>query len=148
MRKSLYLTCNAWLYNGTDLLWASLLEEMWLKVEEEFGTWSVRFHRFTIDISGESKTDDILVKKGKRDIAVLKFVLKLVLSFILAIVFTVSAVIYNETIEVHKSSPRSLPRCCLHHQQLWKPRPPLHCLEKGSPRRRTSPPPSIPRWGP
>ena len=28
---------NAWVYEGSDFLWASLLEKMWTEVEEEFG---------------------------------------------------------------------------------------------------------------
>jgi uncharacterized protein YjbI with pentapeptide repeats len=31
------ISFNAWVCNGTELLWASLLEEMWTKVEAEFG---------------------------------------------------------------------------------------------------------------
>ena len=72
MRKSIDVKCNAWLYNGTDLLWAALLEEMWTKVEEEYGSFSVRYHRFSISISCELKSDSIKVKQSKRKAAMLE----------------------------------------------------------------------------
>ena len=72
---------------------------MWVRVEEEFGVWRVRFHRFTIEISGELKSDDILTRKKKRHIAAIKFMLKQVFCLILAIVATAVITIYNETIE-------------------------------------------------
>lgn len=85
MRKYIYVDCNAWLYNGTDLLWASLLEEMWSKVEAEFGIYRVRFHRFSIHLSGELQTDDPKVKKSKRKIAILKWKCRLVVYLILSV---------------------------------------------------------------
>jgi len=51
--KNLFITFNAWVYSGTDLLWASLLEQMWSRVEEEFGSRQVRLHRASIRLAKE-----------------------------------------------------------------------------------------------
>ena len=89
MTKSINVNCNAWLYNGTDVLWAAVLEEMWARVEADYGKFTVRFHRFLISISGESKHDDRKVKESKRKTALLMLVIKFVSYFVLAVLITI-----------------------------------------------------------
>jgi Leucine-rich repeat (LRR) protein len=89
MTKSIDVTCTAWLYNGTDVLWAAILEEMWMKVEAEYGTNTVRFHRFRISISGESKSDDPKVKESKRKTALIKMTIKVICYVVLSTVITI-----------------------------------------------------------
>jgi hypothetical protein len=36
---------DAWTYRGSDNLWASMLETLWTRVEEEFGSEEVKWHR-------------------------------------------------------------------------------------------------------
>jgi len=42
---------NAWTYQGSELLWASLMKELWDAVEDEFGKNVVRYHRAGIALA-------------------------------------------------------------------------------------------------
>lgn len=53
MTKYIFIEFNAWIYSGSDLLWASMLEKLWTAVENECGKYSVRLHRAGISLSGE-----------------------------------------------------------------------------------------------
>lgn len=43
---------NAWTYQGSELLWASLMKEIWDGIEAEFGKKVVRYHRAGIALAG------------------------------------------------------------------------------------------------
>jgi hypothetical protein len=49
---------NAWTYQGSELLWASLMKELWDAVEAEFGKKVVRYHRAGIALAGENPYDE------------------------------------------------------------------------------------------
>lgn len=75
--KHLFITFNAWVYSGTDLLWASLLEQMWSGVEKEFGPLKVRLHRASIRLTQEDLADEnvevgnLQTRQQKRSVALL-----------------------------------------------------------------------------
>ena len=50
----------------SDLLWASLVKELYDKVEENFGKEAVRVHRASIALSGELPSDSAEIKQQKR----------------------------------------------------------------------------------
>jgi len=50
----------------SDLLWASLVKELYDKVEEHLGKEAVREHRASIVLSGELSSDSLEVKQQKR----------------------------------------------------------------------------------
>ena len=55
----IFVEFNAWTYNGTDILWASLMETLWKEVESNFGSFAIRMHRASIALSDrEEVTDD------------------------------------------------------------------------------------------
>ena len=41
------------MYNGTDELWASIMENLWTSVEDEYGKKAAHFHRERIALAGE-----------------------------------------------------------------------------------------------
>jgi hypothetical protein len=49
---------NAWTYQGSELLWASLMKELWDAVEAEFGDKAVRYHRASIKLAKENLYDE------------------------------------------------------------------------------------------
>ena len=49
---------NAWTYKGSDLLWASLMKQLWEAVEVEFGWKAVRYHRASIELAGDNIYDE------------------------------------------------------------------------------------------
>jgi hypothetical protein len=49
---------NAWTYQGSELLWASLMKELWDAVEAEFGKKAVRYHRAGIALAEENLYDE------------------------------------------------------------------------------------------
>jgi hypothetical protein len=49
---------NAWTYQGSELLWASLMKELWDAVEAEFGKNVVRYHRAGIALAEENQYDE------------------------------------------------------------------------------------------
>lgn len=50
---------NAWAYSGSDLLWASIIKELWDAVESKYGKTAVRMHRASIALAGESPFKDL-----------------------------------------------------------------------------------------
>ncbi len=52
--KYKFVKFDAWTYQGSDLLWASLMKELWDAVEAEFGQNTVRYHRASIELAGEN----------------------------------------------------------------------------------------------
>jgi len=87
---------NAWTYQGSDLLWASLMKELWDAVEAEFGWKAVRYHRAGIELAEENVYDESdrtlppQQKARNRKRAILMFRARSFLYlFIFLIVFTV-----------------------------------------------------------
>ena len=54
----------------SDLLWASLVKELYDKVEEHLGKEAVREHRASIALSGELPSDSPEIKRQKRQCSV------------------------------------------------------------------------------
>jgi len=73
--KHLCITFNA--CSGTDLLWASLLEQMWSGVEKEFGPFKLRLHRASIRLAQDDLADEnvevgnLQTRQQKRSVALL-----------------------------------------------------------------------------
>jgi len=84
--KHIYVEFNAWVFNGSDILWASLMETLWTSVEEEFGTFTVRSHRASIALSDEKSCDSPRIRSNKRDTALFQYKMKLVIFSILALI--------------------------------------------------------------
>jgi len=84
---------NAWVYSGSEFLWASLIEELWTTVEKSVGKHQVRFHRASIELSGEDSNDSIEVKRQKRQQALWNYHLNWYISAILGLVGTTITVI-------------------------------------------------------
>jgi hypothetical protein len=72
-----YIDCkfSAWTYQGSDQLWASVIEHIWTNIEAEHGPTSVKLHRASVALSGELNIDDLDVRRKKRNDAI--FFLKL-----------------------------------------------------------------------
>jgi len=93
--KNLFITFNAWVYSGTDLLWASLLEQMWSRVEEEFGSRQVRLHSAIIRLAKEDLGNtnagavDLRTRQHKRYVALLLYRFKFFLSITCLTVFAI-----------------------------------------------------------
>jgi hypothetical protein len=85
----IYVDFNAWVYEGSDLLWASLLETMWKKIEAKHGKYSVRLHRASIELSGELDDDDLEIPQGEREAAIFFLKLKAFLFLSLALFATI-----------------------------------------------------------
>eukprot|EP00554_Chaetoceros_debilis_P000137 CAMPEP_0194096296 /NCGR_PEP_ID=MMETSP0149-20130528/57269_1 /TAXON_ID=122233 /ORGANISM="Chaetoceros debilis, Strain MM31A-1" /LENGTH=1660 /DNA_ID=CAMNT_0038782267 /DNA_START=22 /DNA_END=5005 /DNA_ORIENTATION=+ len=85
VNKHLFVEFNAWVYNGSDLLWASLMEKLWLAVEDEYGANAVRLHRASITLAGEKPDDNTpqQTKMDRRRLALYKFYFFATLSSIL-----------------------------------------------------------------
>jgi hypothetical protein len=56
--KYKFVVFNAWEYQGSELLWASLMKELWGAVESEFGPKRVAQHRAGIELAEEDKFDE------------------------------------------------------------------------------------------
>lgn len=67
---------SAWEYSGTDLLWASLLEQLLKAVEKECGHYKVFWHRASISLSKEKDSDDFETKQVKRKMAIRTLIFK------------------------------------------------------------------------
>jgi len=57
-KKYQIIEFNAWTYQGSELLWASLMEELWHAVEAKFGPKAVQFHRAGISLAEEDQFDE------------------------------------------------------------------------------------------
>ena len=59
-RKYKIIKFNAWTYQGSELLWASLMKELWDAVEAEFGKKVVGYHRagIALALAEENVYDD------------------------------------------------------------------------------------------
>jgi len=64
--KYIVVEFNAWVYSGSDLLWASLVKELYDKVEGQLTKEAVREHRASIALSDELPTDSPETKRQKR----------------------------------------------------------------------------------
>ena len=62
----LYSSDTPRLYSGSDTLWASLVQELFHRVEEVYGADVVRRHRALVALSGEKATDSVDEKREKR----------------------------------------------------------------------------------
>lgn len=99
MPKYINVSFNAWEYNGTDLLWASILEKIWTEVEKEFGKFAVRSHRASIAISGETDDDDTETRQNKRQIALFRLKATSILWTMAALIITIlPVVLYRDRI--------------------------------------------------
>jgi len=87
-QKRVFVEFNAWVYNGSDVLWASLMECLLKSVETEYGQSAVRMHRVSIALSQETPTDVIEIRKRKRREALSNYKLKVVVSSIVALLGT------------------------------------------------------------
>ena len=94
---------NAWTYQASELLWASLMKELWGAVEAQYGKKAVKYHRVGIALAGENKFDEAyraLSTKQKalnRKRALLMFQLRSYLSlFLFLIAVMVTLVKYVE----------------------------------------------------
>ena len=85
LTKNIYIDFNAWVFNGSALLWASLLEEIWKGVKNEFGRYRVRKHRFSIKLSNELASDIDTTKQKKRQVAFLIYKVKVFFYVLLVI---------------------------------------------------------------
>ena len=76
------------MYSGTDLLWASLLDKLWMEVEAVCGPGAVRLHRASISLSTEEESDSSKTKQIKRKAAIRKLALGAMLSLALGVITT------------------------------------------------------------
>lgn len=86
--KYIFVEFNAWTYNGSDNLWASLMEQIWASVEKEFSSFQVRMHRASINlIEDEDDIDDNdwEEKERQRSAALFQFYVRSTMSLILAL---------------------------------------------------------------
>ncbi len=68
--EHIHVTFNTWVYQGSDLLWASLLEVIWKSIEAKHGKGSVTLHRAKVALSGELDGDDPETRRSKREAAI------------------------------------------------------------------------------
>jgi len=87
VKKHIFIEFNAWVFNGSDILWASLMEELWTRIEFKFGKNAVRLHRASINLAGEMPGDDShpRTRANARQFALYKFYAASILSTVLAI---------------------------------------------------------------
>lgn len=89
-----FVEFNAWTYQGSDLLWASLMNDLWGAVEAQFGKQAVRYHRAGIALANEDPFDESFralspeEKAKKRKRALLMFRARYCLSFSIFLVAT------------------------------------------------------------
>ena len=88
MNKHIFVEFNAWVYDGSDVLWASLMETLWTAVEREYGATTVRLHRASINFGREEEQEgdvpmDIKIKRRKQ--ALFKYRASLYISPILSV---------------------------------------------------------------
>ena len=62
MNTIVFYDFQAWVYSGTDILWASLLERLWTEVEAVCGSRSIRWHRASISLSDETEKDSPIAR--------------------------------------------------------------------------------------
>jgi hypothetical protein len=90
--KYIFAEFNAWTYNGSDNLWASLVEKLYTVVEEEFSPAEVRLHRASIDLlrkyskDNENDEEEGVDKEEEREGALFRFYMLTFMSFTLAII--------------------------------------------------------------
>jgi Leucine-rich repeat (LRR) protein len=67
-----YIDCtfSAWTYQGSDRLWASVIEKIWTNIEAEHGPNSVKEHRASVALSGELNDDNMDIRRKKRKEAI------------------------------------------------------------------------------
>jgi len=58
--KYKFVKFNAWTYEGSELLWASLMKDLWKAVEDEFTEKVVRYHRagIALELEGKNQLDE------------------------------------------------------------------------------------------
>ncbi|GFH57082.1 hypothetical protein CTEN210_13558 [Chaetoceros tenuissimus] len=90
--KYIFAEFNAWTYNGSDNLWASLVEQLYTVVEEEFSPLEVRSHRASIDLlkkyskDNDNDEEEGVDKEEERAGALFRFYMWTIMSFALAII--------------------------------------------------------------
>ena len=105
-----FVEFNAWTYQGSELLWASLMKDLWDAVEDEYGENKVGYHRAGIALTEKNKFDESLTPQEKARIrknALLMFRVRLYLSLFLFLI--VLAVLMTLTI----TNCNSINRTCL-----------------------------------
>lgn len=86
VNKRLFIDFNAWVFNGSDTLWASLMESMWRSVEFQYGRNAVRLHRASINLAGEKPGDPrpLEIRTKKRAMALYKFYAEAFISLLIS----------------------------------------------------------------
>ena len=84
----IFIEFNAWVYDGSDVLWASLMESLWTAVEAELGEAIVRLHRASINLTGETGNENISrqSRMDRRELELYKFHAFAVISSILSVI--------------------------------------------------------------
>jgi len=87
VNKHIFINFNAWVFNGSDVLWASLMESLWRAVEFELGKPAVRWHRASINLASERQGDPtpLEMRAKKRSLALWKFRVLSIISTVLSI---------------------------------------------------------------
>jgi hypothetical protein len=80
-KKHIFVDFNAWVYNGSDVLWASLMLEMLASVQAEYNRSTYRLYKLKNEIAKHSYNpdDDVSTKKKKREHAFNNYCLRLFL---------------------------------------------------------------------
>ena len=76
------------------MLWAKLLEELWINVEKQCGKMSVRLHCSSIRLSEEGKSDNIETRRRKRVAAMFKLATNTLIAFLFGITSFVLIIIF------------------------------------------------------
>ena len=69
----IFVDFNAWVFSGSDLLWASLVKAIYDEVESTYGARVVREYRLRCALSGESPNDSQEEKERKRGVALRRY---------------------------------------------------------------------------
>jgi len=56
--KYIEINFDAWILNGSDKLWLSIMETFWKHVEDEFGALSVKLHRASVKLAGKGPEEN------------------------------------------------------------------------------------------
>ena len=83
--KHIHVEFNAWSYNGTDNLWASLIQTLQEEIYKNYNPRRIKLHRVSVALAGESSDDSFKVRREKRNHALQKFFIKTTVTGILAL---------------------------------------------------------------
>jgi len=104
VKKHIFIEFNAWEFSGSgsDVLWASIMEALWTKIEFEYSINAVILHRASINLACEMAGDDShpRTRANTRKFALIKFYAKFILSTSLSIVGIVGGLYFLGYIEL------------------------------------------------